>query len=134
MTEILLLDANVLIALSFTDHVHHTLATGWFGQLRPRFATCPITEGALVRFTLRNISNGAESARQLLAALESLEGHEFWPDDVPCTSLPWRQIAGYRQVTDGYLTSLARHHGGRLATLDASLAAVFPDAVLVTPG
>src|SRR5579862_231562 len=131
MTETLLLDANVLIALSFTDHVHHALATRWFLQLKPRFATCPITQGAMARFTLRNIPDGADAARGLLSALEALDRHEFWPDDISCGSLPWRKIAGYRQVTDGYLVALAKHHGGRLATLDESLGVVFPEALVV---
>ena len=132
MSKTPLLDANVLIALSFTDHFHHELATDWLETHKARFATCPITQAALVRFTLRNTPNGAETARQLLGEITSMNGHEFWPDDLPCAALPWRQIMGHRQVTDAYLVSLAKHHGGRLATLDESLASVFPDAVLVS--
>ena len=132
MTETLLLDANVLIALSFSDHVHHRATTRWFGAQLPRFATCPITQSALVRFTLRNVPDGALSARKLLAAVIAMKGHEFWADDLPCSSLPWQQIAGYRQVTDAYLVSLAKHHGGRLATLDESLATVFSGALLLS--
>lgn len=131
MSDVLLLDANVLIALSFTDHLHHQPATRWFADLNPRFATCPITQGALIRFTLRNIPNGAQPAKALLEALMSLPGYEFWADDLPCSALPWRNIVGHRQVTDAYLVSLARHHQGRLATLDESLSIVFPEALLV---
>jgi toxin-antitoxin system PIN domain toxin len=131
MSETLLLDANVLIALSFTDHVHHQIATRWLIALNPRFATCPITQGALVRFTLRNIEPGAEAARALLEALVSLPSHEFWPDDIACGSLPWQRLFGHKQVTDAYLVTLAKHHKGRVATLDSSLATVFPDALLV---
>lgn len=29
MSEPILLGANLLIALSFTDHVHHSIATRW---------------------------------------------------------------------------------------------------------
>jgi toxin-antitoxin system PIN domain toxin len=132
MNETLLLDANVLIALSFTDHVHHQMATRWFGALQSRFATCPITQSALVRFTLRQIPQGAPTAKSLLDAVVSLERHEFWIDELPCSSLPWKQISGYRQVTDAYLVALAKHRGGRLATLDESLAVVFPEALLVS--
>ena len=31
-------------------------------------------------------------------------------------------VIGHRQVTDAYLVALARHHHGRLATLDKGLA------------
>ncbi len=33
-------------------------------------------------------------------------------------------VIGHRQVTDAYLVALARHHGGRVATLDKGLAAL----------
>src|ERR1019366_8642188 len=95
MSETLLLDANVLIALSFTDHLHHKLATRWFAMHNPKFATCPITQSALVRFALRHFPNNSEAAKNLLSALVSMEGHEFWPDDLPCSSLPWRKIFGH---------------------------------------
>jgi hypothetical protein len=132
MSEVLLLDANVLIALSFTDHLRHRLATSWFGALKPEFATCPMTQGALVRFTLRHIPTGPEAVRNLLNVLASMEGHEFWADDVLCSGLPWRKIFRRRQVTDAYLDSLEKHRGGRLVTLDEALATVFPQAVLIT--
>ncbi len=38
---------------------------------------------------------------------------------------------GHRQVTDAYLVALARHHHGRLATLDKGLAALHGAAVLL---
>ena len=48
-----LLDANVLISLIDTDHTSHHRSTEWFRQSNGRFATCPITQGALVRYMLR---------------------------------------------------------------------------------
>jgi toxin-antitoxin system PIN domain toxin len=131
MSETLLLDANVLIALCIRDHVHHELATRWFKDNAGDFATCPITQGALVRFTLRHLDQGAQPARQLLEAIVQMQGHEFWPDDLEYSDLPWRQIFGHRQVTDAYLVALAERHGGRLATLDQALATVFPQTLLV---
>ena len=131
MNEVLLLDANVLIALSFSDHVHHRLTTSWFTALKPRFSTCPITQGALVRFALRHLPNNSELPKKLLEELVCMNDHEFWPDDAPYTSIEWNKVYGHRQVTDAYLVLLAKHHGGRLATLDESLAIVFPEALLV---
>jgi uncharacterized protein len=48
-----LFDANALIALVVSDHVHHAAAAEWLSASETDFATCPITEGALVRFLLR---------------------------------------------------------------------------------
>ena len=41
-----LLDANVLIALVVTEHVHHDAAAEWLSTFDPGFATCPITQEA----------------------------------------------------------------------------------------
>ena len=131
MNEIFLLDANVLIALMFTDHVHHQDATEWFLTNSIKFATCPMTQGSLIRFTLRKSSDGRNVAQKLLNDISAHENHEFWPDDQTCLSLPWSRIIGPQQVTDAYLVTLAKHHGSRLATFDKSLAVVFPEAYLV---
>jgi uncharacterized protein len=48
-----LLDANVLIALVVAEHVHHDAAAEWLSASDAGFATCPITQGSLVRFLLR---------------------------------------------------------------------------------
>ncbi len=44
----LLLDANVLIALTNRSHIHHERARQWFGNKERMFTTCPVTQGALV--------------------------------------------------------------------------------------
>jgi predicted nucleic acid-binding protein len=47
---IALLDVNVLVALFDPAHLHHEGAHAWFGRNRSRrWATCPLTENALVR-------------------------------------------------------------------------------------
>ena len=48
-----LLDANVLIALLVDDHVHHAAAENWFAGLDGNFATCPVTQGSLLRLLIR---------------------------------------------------------------------------------
>ncbi|REM93644.1 VapC toxin family PIN domain ribonuclease, partial [Mycobacterium tuberculosis] len=45
-----LLDANVLIALVVAEHVHHDAAADWLMASDTGFATCPMTQGSLVRF------------------------------------------------------------------------------------
>ncbi|PRY61503.1 hypothetical protein BCF74_10560 [Knoellia remsis] len=127
-----LLDANVLIALSFGEHEHHEAALRWFGQEPGSFATSPIVEGALARFVLRI----GESPATLTGLLDHWRSHPrcvFWPDDVPYAEVDLADVSGHRQVTDVYLVSLAVAHGGRLATLDRALVGLRPNGTtLVT--
>lgn len=121
-----LLDANVLIALVVTDHVHHDLAEDWFAGSDDTFATCPITEGSLLRLLIR-AGQTAGSAQAILKAVKDNERHEFWPDSVTFDDVPLHGILGHRQVTDAYLAQLARSQGGRLATFDQGLAQLHSD-------
>jgi uncharacterized protein len=130
-TNVYLLDANVLIALATPDHSLNGRAAAWFRKGH-RFATCPITQGALVRFHLRaGVDATAESARLLLESISCLPRHEFWPDDASYLDVPTTGIIGHRQVTDAYLALLARRHAGLLATMDQALAAVHTGTVLI---
>lgn len=47
-----LLDGNVLVALVSSGHVHHAAAQRWFASHAHPFATCPITQGTLVRLSM----------------------------------------------------------------------------------
>jgi toxin-antitoxin system PIN domain toxin len=121
-----LLDANVLIALVVADHVHHAAAEDWLAGTAEHFATCPITQGALVRLLIRK-GQPAATALAILASLAGNPRHEFWPDDVVYHQVSMRGVVGHRQVTDAYLAQLARQHEGRLATLDQGLAKLHDD-------
>jgi toxin-antitoxin system PIN domain toxin len=127
-----LLDSNVLIALQTAGHVHHARARLWLASLSEPFATCPITEGSLVRLMVRN-GEGGDAAHAQLQSLRENPRHEFWPDDVFYRDVPLRGVIGHRQVTDAYLVELARKHNGKLATFDKGLAALHGDAVQVVP-
>ena len=52
-------------------------------------------------------------------------------DDIPHEAAQLGGVIGHRQVTDAYLVALARHHGGRVATLDKGLAALHGGDVLL---
>jgi len=121
-----LLDANVLIALVVADHVYHDAAEEWFADSRDSFATCPITEGSLLRLFIRE-GQTADNARAVLDALKNSERHEFWPDSITYSNVPLNGVLGHRQVTDSYLAELARVQGGRLATFDQGLAKLHAD-------
>ncbi len=130
-SKVHLLDANVLIALATPEHSLNARAAAWFRKGH-RFATCPITQGALVRFHLRvGVDATAKSAKLLLESISSLARHEFWPDDASYVDMPTKGIIGHRQVTDAYLALLARKHAGLLATMDQALAAVQAGTILI---
>ncbi len=64
------------------DHVHHSVAEEWFVGTGEGFATCPITEGGLLRLLIR----GGQTATDALAVLDAVADsarHEFWPDAIP---------------------------------------------------
>jgi uncharacterized protein len=127
-----LLDANVLIALLVEDHVHHAAAENWFADLHQSFATCPITQGSLIRLLVRE-GQSANAAKAVLSRTAADARHEFWPDDVSHIEVPVEGIIGHRQVTDAYLAQLARARGSRLATFDQGLAKLHPDVVELVP-
>ena len=127
-----LLDANVLVALVVTEHVHHDAAAEWLSAFDTEFATCPITQGGLVRFLLR-AGQSAAAARHVVSAIEEANRHEFWPDGVSFTDVEVGGVIGHRQVTDAYLAQLARRRKGQLATLDSGLAHLHNDVALLIP-
>jgi hypothetical protein len=127
-----LLDANVLVALADASHVHHAAAVRWFASTDLAFATCPITQGALVRVMLRLGTVGSSSAAiQLLKGFTDHPRHRFWSDDLAYADIEWHGVVGHRQVTDAYLAALARQHGAKLASFDRGLAALHPDVVIL---
>ena len=127
-----LLDANVLIALVVEDHVHHDPAEEWFTGAAGLFATCPITQGSLVRLLVRQGAS-ADQAIQVITSLASREGHEFWADDLAYDEVAMTGVIGHRQVSDAYLAALARRRGARLATFDEGLASLHPDVATLVP-
>ena len=130
-----LLDANLLIALAWPQHVHHAKAHEWFAKVgRSAWATCPLTELAFIRISSNpKIIPEAVTPREALAMLMKivgLPGHHFWSDDVtPTKAATFDSLAlvGHRQVTDAYLLALAQYHKGKLATLDGGVVELIKD-------
>lgn len=127
-----LLDANVLIALTIDDHVHHQAAEEWFASTGSGFATCPITQGALLRQLLR-AGDAVVDAQKSLADFVTHPRHEFWPDALEYGDVPLFGVVGHRQVTDAYLAALAHVNRGRLVTFDRGLTALYPDIAVLVP-
>lgn len=121
-----LLDANLLLALAWPQHVHHGLAHDWFARAVAKgWATCAITQMAFVRIscnprlTVAGVTPDAAAA--LLAQMTAHPGHRFLSEAPPLPGFALfgrRRLLGHGQVTDAYLLSLAMHHGFRFATLD----------------
>ena len=123
-----LVDGNVLVALTVQEHIHHEVALGWFEQADADLATCPITEGTLLRFLIRE-GHGARDAIGVLEVMRAQPWHQFWPDAIAFEAGHLVGVIGHRQVTDAYLVALAAHHDGQVATLDKGLAALHGDRV-----
>ncbi len=127
-----LLDGNVLVALAIADHVHHEAAERWFASSDEHFATCPITQGTLIRMLVRS-GDAAGHAQDILAQFSAHVRHEFWPDDLAYTDVSVGSVVGHRQVTDAYLAQLARDRKGHLVTFDRGLATLHLDVAVVVP-
>jgi toxin-antitoxin system PIN domain toxin len=123
-----LFDVNVLVALLDSAHVHHQPARNWLEtNISEGWASCPITQNGCIRILSSPTYPGHEPPGQIAARLSSAintQWHEFWPDSASLLDsqwVNWSHVLGTRQVTDVYLLALARHHGGRLVTLDRSV-------------
>lgn len=128
-----LLDGNVLVALAVPTHVHHDAAHRWWATPPDAsFATCPITQGTLLRLAVRE-GTAVQRARQVLDAICSLAGHHFWADEISYGQVQLGGVIGHRQVTDAYLAQLARNHSASLATFDEGLAALHDDVAALVP-
>jgi toxin-antitoxin system PIN domain toxin len=127
-----LLDSSVAVALLTDEHEHYEPSRRWFQALAEPYATCPITQGAVVRYSLRR-GYSAEGALHALHSLVRNDKHEFWPDDVEYLQVRFEGVIGHRQVTDAYLAQLARARDGRVATLDKGFAALHQDVVELVP-
>jgi toxin-antitoxin system PIN domain toxin len=127
-----LLDGSVLIALASPRHEHHGPARLWFLALDDSFASCPITQGSLLRHLLRE-GLDVGGAQDFISSITRLAHHEFWPDNLGYEEVRMDGVLGHGQVTDAYLAQLARANGGRLATFDQGLAGLHPDVVDLVP-
>jgi toxin-antitoxin system PIN domain toxin len=132
-----LLDVSVLIPLIDPAHVRHRLANAWFDTTGSEsWATCPITENAVLRIVgnsrYPNSPGPPAAVAGLISELRRLPGHQFWGDDVSLfdsAQIDCSRLMVSGQITDTYLLALVQAHGGQLATLDSR---IVTDAVIQT--
>jgi len=118
---VLLLDANVLIALGDGNHIFHQRASRWFASIQgTAWATCPLVQNAFIRTigasNYPDFPGGTNEAKAVLQQICRRPGHQFWPDSL--TLCDYAALPGARHLTDFYLLALAIHHRARFATLD----------------
>jgi toxin-antitoxin system PIN domain toxin len=126
---IFLLDVNLLFVLHQPRHFSYEPVSRWFTRKSAiPFATCPMTQAGMLRLLMQEIAGSTRfSIDEAHAALENLVEHSrhvYWPDDPPylqATTTLSKRMQGHRQITDAYLLGLAKHHGGKLATLDKAI-------------
>jgi toxin-antitoxin system PIN domain toxin len=124
-----LLDTNVLIPLLWPKHTEQAKVVAWFtAKAIGSFATCSFTQAGFLRITssleIMQQRYSLGDARQLLFSFTQLTGHTLWPTTIgyfEATASFERRMHGPKQITDGYLLGIAKHHGGKLATMDRSV-------------
>jgi len=124
-----LLDVNVLMALLWENHEHHSKVRPWF-KGASAFATCPVSQLGFARVSshpLLGFGMTPDDAFGVLRRLLADPRHRFIPDDLSCADREVRTdlMPGPNQITDRYLIALARQHGCGLTTLDEPLAKSF---------
>lgn len=129
-----LLDVNVLLALHYTQHVHHSRALRWSrglwraAECEVRLASCSITELGFVRIASgpAALSPDVSTACADLLQLKNTLPFIFFRDSLSGSRLPdW--VTKSKQTTDGHLLQLASSHGASFTTLDAGI----PGALLI---
>jgi uncharacterized protein len=128
-----LLDVNVLLALGYEGHVHHSRAEDWVNWQQAKgawasLATCTITELGFVRVASgkAGFAENVGVAQEDLKLLKAKRVFTFLEDPLGADRLPsW--VEKSKEVTDGHLLELARLCHARLITLDTGI----PGALLI---
>jgi uncharacterized protein len=124
-----LLDLNVLVALTDSEHRHYRKVQEWFdAHGKSDFGICPLTEAGFVRVTTNpTYPSGPRKFELATAILQMLKGHPgYWYCEMveswdPLTAPFAARITGHQQVTDAYLLGLAIKQNGVLVTLDKAI-------------
>jgi len=124
-----LADVNVLFALIWRRHEHHSAAHAWFEKSgRHAWASNALTQlGVLRLLTNPAVTQGtvnAASAVKALSEAASHPGHEFWPLNrqmAEAMKAVAGRIRGHRQWADAVLLSQAAERNGNLVTFDSGL-------------
>lgn len=133
-----LLDVNVLLALAWPNHVHHSAARAWFASSHTSgWLTCGVTESGFIRVSSNvRVTPDARTpaeASLLLHRMCSLAGHEFVADTVSLADSfeMLGEIAhSSSDVTDAHLILLANAAGATFVTFDRRAAQMATDCAV----
>ncbi len=125
-----LLDVNVLLALAWPNHVHHSAARTWFASAHSSgWLTCGVTESGFIRVSSNvRVTPDARTpseAAMLLHRICGLTGHAFIADSVSLADsheLLGELAHSSSSVTDAHLILLARDAGSGFVTFDRQAA------------
>jgi toxin-antitoxin system PIN domain toxin len=123
-----LADANVWLALAFSDHIHHESARRWFeAQPESTCAFCRLTQLALLRHltNAKIMGNLVQSQQQAWNAYDALCAdprvvflHEPLAVEVEFRGLTQSSHPSHQRWTDAYLAALAKVTSAQLVTFD----------------
>ena len=133
-----LLDVNVLLALAWPNHVHHSAARTWFASAQASgWQTCGITESGFIRVSSNvRVTPDARTpgeAALLLHRMCSLAGHEFVADTVSLADsfeLLGEMAHSSSAVTDAHLILLAASVGSTFVTSNRRAALMATDCAV----
>jgi toxin-antitoxin system PIN domain toxin len=123
-----LLDVNVLLALAWPSHQHHSQAHSWFAaNANDGWATCAVTQLGFIRISsnpaFTEYAVSPRNAAGLLKSWTRHSSHQFMQSPPACVEAIYANALGHRQVTDAWLIEVARQNNGRLVTLDSRMGA-----------
>jgi uncharacterized protein len=126
-----LLDANVWLALAFSDHVHHELARQWFDSRSDgTCAFCRLTQMALLRHltNAKIMGTFVQSQQQAWMAYDGFVRDSrvvFVAEpvslDVEFRGMTQSASPGHQRWSDAYLAAMSKLHNAELATFDRGL-------------
>jgi toxin-antitoxin system PIN domain toxin len=128
VSGIRIVDANVWLALAFSDHLQHRASSAWFEKVGEREALfCRVTQMALLRHLTNQVIMGkfALSQKEAWKCYDSLcrDDRVAFLDEPQAIEDTWRQLTSsryqhHRLWTAGYLAAFAICAGLPLSTVD----------------
>jgi len=136
-----LVDANVWLALAFSDHIHHAQAAAWFdAQVEDSCGFCRVTQMAL----LRHLTNSKIMGRFVQSQQDAWRSYDKLANDPrvifltepPSVETSFRSLAQATAPsralwTDAFLAAFALENKLRLVTFDQGFSG-FPRLDLLT--
>jgi toxin-antitoxin system PIN domain toxin len=142
MTSLIFPDVNVWVALSFRSHTHHSVAWGWYKELRSdeQLAFCRFTQLAFLRLSTTQSVAGRETVNQA----EAWRKYDQWLDgaavfldepfgiEIELRFYADRKTPSPREWADSYLIAFAAAASLPLVTFDKGLSQRYARSILLS--